>query len=180
MAQPVSEIWSSWNKRSSPTGPAKKIIVKENQRGSHAYSKQGSARSNPLEPSIDGKGGGHYGLASAANLAGGRYQTRFAEKVTGIVGLYLNLPDNTSVSSVDEKTRIQLLDRTQTLLPLSPGQIARRTHDLRDDIHRCIKNINEMSANSHSNRKKKRLQFLMQSNALKTSFSIQRINQTGH
>ena len=54
---------------------------------------------------------------------------RFAEKVIDVVGLYLNPPDNAMVLSVDEKTQIQALDRTQPLLPMRPGQIERRTHD---------------------------------------------------
>jgi len=53
----------------------------------------------------------------------------FAEKVLDIVGLYLSPPDNAMVLSVDEKTQIQALDRTQPLLQLRPGQIERRTHD---------------------------------------------------
>lgn len=53
----------------------------------------------------------------------------FAEKVIDIVGLYMNPPDNAMVLSVDEKTQIQALDRTQPMLPLKRGQIERRTHD---------------------------------------------------
>ncbi len=53
----------------------------------------------------------------------------FADKVVDVVGLYLNPPDNALVLSVDEKTQIQALDRTQPMLPLKPGQIERRTHD---------------------------------------------------
>jgi transposase len=53
----------------------------------------------------------------------------FAEKVVDVVGLYLRPPDNAMVLSVDEKTQIQALDRTQPLLPVRPGQIERRTHD---------------------------------------------------
>lgn len=53
----------------------------------------------------------------------------FAEKVADVVGLYLRPPDNALVLSVDEKTQIQALDRTQPLLPLRPGQMERRTHD---------------------------------------------------
>lgn len=53
----------------------------------------------------------------------------FAEKVIDIVGLYMNPPENALVLSVDEKTQIQALDRTQPMLPLRPGQIERRTHD---------------------------------------------------
>ena len=53
----------------------------------------------------------------------------FAEKVVDVVGLYMAPPDNAIVLSVDEKTQIQALDRTQPMLPLRPGQIERRTHD---------------------------------------------------
>ena len=53
----------------------------------------------------------------------------FADKVVDVVGLYLSPPDNAMVLSVDEKTQIQALDRTQPMLPLRPGQVERRTHD---------------------------------------------------
>ena len=53
----------------------------------------------------------------------------FAEKVIDVVGLYMNPPDNAVVLSVDEKTQIQALDRTQPMLQLKPGQVERRTHD---------------------------------------------------
>lgn len=57
------------------------------------------------------------------------HDPQFAEKVLDVVGLYMNPPDNAVVLSVDEKTQIQALDRTQPMLPLRPGQIERRTHD---------------------------------------------------
>lgn len=53
----------------------------------------------------------------------------FADKVIDIVGLYMNPPTNAMVLSVDEKTQIQALDRTQPGLPLSSGKIASHTHD---------------------------------------------------
>jgi transposase len=53
----------------------------------------------------------------------------FEEKVTEIVGLYLDPPDRAVVLCVDEKSQIQALDRTQPLLPMRPGQAERRTHD---------------------------------------------------
>lgn len=53
----------------------------------------------------------------------------FAGKVIDVVGLDLSPPDNAMVLSVDEKTQIQALDRTQPTLQLSPGQIERRTHN---------------------------------------------------
>jgi transposase len=53
------------------------------------------------------------------------------EKIHDVVGLYLNPPNNAVVLSVDEKTQIQALSRTQPLLPLRPGLPARQTHDYR-------------------------------------------------
>src|SRR4051794_34184592 len=53
----------------------------------------------------------------------------FVEKVRDIVGLYLDPPERALVLCVDEKTQIQVLDRTQPLLPMRPGQAERRTHD---------------------------------------------------
>jgi transposase len=53
----------------------------------------------------------------------------FVEKLRDIVGLYLNPPEKALVLSVDEKSQIQALDRTQPLLPLRPGIPARQTHD---------------------------------------------------
>jgi transposase len=53
------------------------------------------------------------------------------EKIHDVVGLYLNPPSNAVVLSLDEKTQIQALSRTQPLLPLRPGLPARQTHDYR-------------------------------------------------
>lgn len=53
----------------------------------------------------------------------------FAEKVEDIVGLYLNPPEHAIVLSVDEKTSIQALERTQMPLPLRSGRAVRHTHD---------------------------------------------------
>lgn len=50
-------------------------------------------------------------------------------KVTDVVGLYLEPPQNAIVLCVDEKSQIQALDRTAPMLPMQPGQIERRTHD---------------------------------------------------
>jgi putative transposase len=51
----------------------------------------------------------------------------FESKMLNIVGLYMNPPENALVLSVDEKTQIQALDRTQPLLPLKVGQPKRLT-----------------------------------------------------
>ena len=54
----------------------------------------------------------------------------FAEKLQEIVGLYVAPPAHAVVLSVDEKSQIQALDRTQPLLPMTPGGgPERRTHD---------------------------------------------------
>ena len=54
---------------------------------------------------------------------------RFVEKVTDIVGLYLDPPDKALVFSVDEKSQIQALDRTQPGLPMKKGRAGTMTHD---------------------------------------------------
>jgi transposase len=54
---------------------------------------------------------------------------RFLEKLTDVVGLYLNPPDQAMVLCVDEKSQIQALDRTRPILPLRPGLPERQTHD---------------------------------------------------
>ena len=52
---------------------------------------------------------------------------QLAEKVRDVVGLYLDPPDRALVLSVDEKTSIQALDRTQPGLPIKPGRCATKT-----------------------------------------------------
>src|SRR4051812_13415824 len=53
----------------------------------------------------------------------------FAAKVEDIVGLYMNPPAHAVVVSIDEKSQIQALDRTQPGLPLKPGKCGTMTHD---------------------------------------------------
>jgi len=55
----------------------------------------------------------------------------FVAKVRDIVGLYLHPPDKALLFSVDEKSQIQALDRTQPILPMRPGLPERQTHDYR-------------------------------------------------
>lgn len=47
---------------------------------------------------------------------------QFVEKLTDVVGLYLNPPDKALVVCVDEKSQIQALDRTQPGLPMKKGR----------------------------------------------------------
>jgi transposase len=54
---------------------------------------------------------------------------QFEEKLVNVVGLYLNPPDKALVLSVDEKSQIQALDRTQPGLPLKKGRCGTMTHD---------------------------------------------------
>ena len=53
----------------------------------------------------------------------------FLEKLTDVVGLYLNPPEKALVLCVDEKSQIQALDRTQPGLPLKKGRCGTMTHD---------------------------------------------------
>ena len=53
----------------------------------------------------------------------------FVAKVRDVVGLYVSPPAHAVVLCVDEKSQIQALDRSQPMLPMRPGQPARRSHD---------------------------------------------------
>lgn len=53
----------------------------------------------------------------------------FVAKVRDVVGLYVSPPAHAVVLCVDEKAQIQALDRSQPMLPMRPGQPARRSHD---------------------------------------------------
>jgi len=54
---------------------------------------------------------------------------RFVEKLRDVVGLYLNPPEHALVLSIDEKSQIQALDRTQPGLPWKKGRAGTMTHD---------------------------------------------------
>jgi transposase len=54
---------------------------------------------------------------------------RFIEKMTDVVGLYLNPPEHAMVLCCDERSQIQALDRTQKSLPLKKGRCGTLTHD---------------------------------------------------
>ena len=53
----------------------------------------------------------------------------FATKLADIVGLYVDPPAHAAVLSLDEKSQIQALDRTQPGLPIKPGRCQTTTHD---------------------------------------------------
>ena len=68
----------------------------------------------------------------------------FAEKLDEIVGLYLNPPAQALVFSVDEKSQIQALDRTQPGLPIKKGRAGTMTHDYKRNgplpsLRRCAR-----------------------------------------
>ena len=91
--------------------------------------------------SLDGQGAGRQPATvqriwSARNIQPHRTRTfklsndkRFEEKLIDVVGLYLNPPEKAIVLSMDEKSQIQALDRTQPSLPMKPGRSGTMTHD---------------------------------------------------
>ena len=54
---------------------------------------------------------------------------QLVEKVYDVVGLYLNPPEAAVVLSVDEKSQVQALSRSQPAFPMMPGMPEKRTHD---------------------------------------------------
>ncbi|MBL8211933.1 MAG: IS630 family transposase [Bryobacterales bacterium] len=54
---------------------------------------------------------------------------KFLEKLTDVIGLYLNPPEKAIVLCVDEKTQVQALNRTQLGLPMKKGRCGTMTHD---------------------------------------------------
>ena len=54
---------------------------------------------------------------------------KFEEKLTDVVGLYLNPPENAIVLCMDEKSQVQALERTQPSLPMTKGRAGTMTHD---------------------------------------------------
>jgi transposase len=63
---------------------------------------------------------------------------RFVEKLTDVVGVYLNPPDKAVVLCVDEKSQVQALDRTQPGLPLKKGRCGTMTHDYKRNGTTCL------------------------------------------
>lgn len=63
---------------------------------------------------------------------------RFVEKLTDVVGLYLNPPDKALVLCVDEKSQVQALDRTQPGLPMKQGRCGTMTHDYKRNGTTCL------------------------------------------
>jgi transposase len=97
--------------------------------GTH-WSTRGLAKKLGLSRSAVGRIWRAFGLkphwADTFKLSGDAF---FVEKVRDVVGLYMAPPERAIVLSIDEKSQVQALDRTQPLLPLGPGQVERGTHD---------------------------------------------------
>jgi hypothetical protein len=55
-------------------------------------------------------------------------RSAFVDKTLDVVGLYVDPPAHAVVLSIDEKSQIQALDRTQPGLPLKPGRLSTLTH----------------------------------------------------
>lgn len=62
----------------------------------------------------------------------------FVEKLTDVVGVYLNPPDKAMVLCVDEKSQVQALDRTQPGLPMKKGRCGTMTHDYKRNGTTCL------------------------------------------
>lgn len=62
----------------------------------------------------------------------------FVEKLTDVVGVYLNPPDKAVVLCMDEKTQIQALNRTQPGLPMKRGRCGTMTHDYKRNGTTCL------------------------------------------
>jgi transposase len=63
---------------------------------------------------------------------------RFVEKLTDVVGIYLNPPDKAVVMCTDEKSQVQALNRTQPGLPMKKGRCGTMTHDYKRNGTTCL------------------------------------------
>jgi hypothetical protein len=68
---------------------------------------------------------------------------RFVEKLTDVVGVYLNPPDKAVVLCVDEKSQVQALDRMQPGLPMKKGRCRTMTHDYKRNGTTCLFHFND-------------------------------------
>src|SRR3954462_6596996 len=107
--------------------------------GGRSDARPATGRCNPLDRSDAGESGSLRSvqrILEAHRLAPHRVRTfklstdpKFAAKLKDIVGLYVDPPAHAVVLSVDEKSQIQALDRTQPGLPMKPGRAGTMTHD---------------------------------------------------
>ena len=100
-------------------------------RRSHPLDRPGDGQSKPASRSARCSGSGPSTTSSrtVSRTFKRSNDPAFAEKLRDIVGLYVDPPAHSLVLSVDEKSQIQALDRTQPGLPLKPGKAGTWTHD---------------------------------------------------
>jgi transposase len=111
-------------------GTIVKATLETKPKGQTHWSCRAMARAKKVSPSTVNR------IWQDYNLKPHRHRTfklsrdvQFLEKLTDVVGLYLNPPDKSLVLCVDEKSQIQALDRTQPGLPLKKGRCGTFTHD---------------------------------------------------
>jgi len=112
---------------------AEEIIRKTTQEtptaGTH-WSTRSLAKATGLSPSTIGRIWRRHGLKPHLTRTFKLSRDpKFVEKLDDVIGLYLNPPEHALVFSVDEKSQIQALDRTQPGLPLVPSRCGTMTHD---------------------------------------------------
>lgn len=112
------------------TGEIVRKTTQETPAAATHWSTRSLAKEMGLSPSTIGRVWRRHGLkphlARTFKLS---RDPKFVEKLDDVVGLYLNPPEHALVFSVDEKSQIQALDRTQPGLPLVPGRCGTMTHD---------------------------------------------------
>ena len=115
--------------------------ARDRRASGRAHARPAVRRDHAPDRAGDGQSGWHQHQFGAAHLARSRpaaapdaavklsTDPHFAEKLRDIVGLYLDPPAHAVVLSLDEKSQIQALDRTQPGLPLKRGRCGTMTHD---------------------------------------------------
>ena len=74
---------------------------------------------------------------------------KFVEKLQDIVGLYMAPPAHALVLSIDEKSQIQALDRTQPGLPMKKGRLGTMTHDYKRGANVIVSDKRSLLAPQH-------------------------------
>jgi hypothetical protein len=120
-------------------GPESHLRFQPHQGGDRRDFSIQAKREHTLELSNDGGGAGDQQVHREQDMAQPQHQAaphrdfqairNFLEKLTDVVGLYLNPPEKAIVLCIDEKSQIQALQRTQPGLPLKKGRCGTMTHD---------------------------------------------------
>jgi len=98
-------------------------------KGATHWSRRTMAKAQGVSPSTSHRIWEAHGLQPAAGGFKLSKDPHFTEKLTDVVGLYLNPPDKGLILCVDEKSQIQALQRTQPGLPMKKGRCGTMTHD---------------------------------------------------